>query len=145
MNSPLSSTPSIASRMRGSSGPYWAFTSTSGTGGTVSKSRGLAPPDQEIRHEREHGRHRRIVGEAEVVMNGRVASPRGPADTREREAPDGGADQGQQRVAPERNAEDPGRNGDEGAHHGRHPADEHSQVVPAIEPALGTLQLVAAE
>ena len=39
MNSALASTPSIASRMRGRSGSYCAFTSTSGIGRTIRQSR----------------------------------------------------------------------------------------------------------
>src|SRR6266545_539129 len=51
MNSPLASTPSITSRMRGRSGSYCALTSTSGIGRTVSKSRRPNSAHYEIQEE----------------------------------------------------------------------------------------------
>src|SRR5439155_3139420 len=143
MNSPLASTPSIASRMRGKSGSYWAFTSTSGIGRTAAKS--SSSPDQPIRGEYEDEGDRRVVRVPEVVVEGLVAAPDSPADSGNREAPDGRADQRERGVAPQPHAEDPGRDRDEGAHDRRQPSEQHREVVPAVEPPLRPLQLVGAE
>src|SRR6266540_813677 len=145
MNSPLTSTPSIASRRRGKSGSYCAFTSTSGIGRTASKSRRPPSPNDHIDHDRHNSRNRRVVDEPEVPVEGLVAPAGAPTHARERKTPDRRADQRQHGVAPEGHPEDAGRNGDERAHHGRHPPQEHGKLVPAVEPALGALQLVAAE
>src|SRR3954454_20502656 len=83
MKSALASTPSIASRMRGSSGSYCAFTSTSGIGRTPGKSRG------EIEQaEGDSGDHEII----EVFADAVVVRPDRPADPGKAETEDGAAD-----------------------------------------------------
>src|SRR4051812_20422950 len=144
MNSPLASTPSIASRMRGNNGSYWAFTSTSGIGRTISKSR-LSPAPDQIAGQSEDESHHRVLDVAEVVVEALVASARAVPDTGERERPDRRADGGQDDVAPERHPEDPRRNRDERADHRSDPAQEHRKVVPAVEPLLRAFELVAGE
>src|SRR6478672_5761544 len=145
MNSAPASTPSIAWRIRGRSGSYCAFTSTSGIGGTVGKSRGtylsVDPKGQEHQDYGDKG----VLDVAEVVVEALVAPAGRPADARERERPDGRADRRQDRVAPEGHLEDPCRDRDERADHRRDPSDQDREVVPAVEPALGPLELVVAE
>src|SRR5437899_7859321 len=106
MKSPLTSTPSIASRMRGRSGSYCAFTSTSGIGRTAGKSRRPSPTDGQVRGENEYGGDDRVLHEAEVVMEALVAPSGGVAGPGDRKAPHGRPDQGQDGVAPERHPED---------------------------------------
>src|SRR6266576_6720882 len=134
MNSPLSSTPSIASRIRGRNGTYCAFTSTSGIGRTIGESRRPSPTDDQIRRERDNRAQDRVVHEAEVAMEPLVAGADAVADAREGEGPDRRADQGQDDVAPERHPEDPRGNRDERADEGRQAPDQHGEVVPAVEP-----------
>src|SRR6266511_904927 len=98
MNSPLESTPSITSRMRGRSGSYCAFTSTSGIGGTIGKSRASAAKDQ-IHRESDDSGQDRVIHKAEVVVEGLVALAQPPADAGKCEAPERRADQRQDRVA----------------------------------------------
>src|SRR5436190_17481049 len=145
MKSALASTPSIASRMRGSSGSYCAFTSTSGIGRTPGESRGTQAAVNPERQQHQHEGDDDVLDVAEVVMEALVAAPRRPADAREGECPDGRPDRGQDHVATERHLEDPCRDRDEGADHGRHTPDEHREVVPAVEPALRAVEVVARE
>src|SRR6266508_3444830 len=145
MNSPLASTPSITSRMRGRSGSYCALTSTSGSGRTVSKSRRPNSAHYEIQEESQDSGHNGVVREAEVVVEGLVAPAQAPACACEREAPGRGADEGEDRVAPEGHPEDPGRDRDEGANDGRYPPEQDREVLPALEPALGALEALTAE
>src|SRR6267378_1704619 len=99
MNSPLTSTPSIASRIRGRSGSYCALTSTRGIGRTARKSR--APADEEIGGKSDDGRYDRVLDETEVVVEPLVAPTGRPADPREREAPRRRAEEGQAGVGTE--------------------------------------------
>src|SRR6266516_6975936 len=145
MNVPLSSTPSIASRIRGRSGSYWALTSTSGIGRTAAKSRLSPPANYEKRCEHENSGNRRIIRKSEIAVEGLVAAAEPPANRRNGKAPDGRPDQREHGVAPKPHAEDPGRNRAEGAHDRSQPADEHGKVVPAVEPPLGPLELVGAQ
>src|SRR5688572_23946609 len=130
MNSPLASTPSIASRTRGNSGSYCAFTSTSGIGRTACKSRS-SPAQDQIRHD--PGDHR-VIHEAEVMVERLVAFPEAPADAGERKTPDRRPDQRQDRVAPERHAEDTGWNGVERPNDGSQPPHQNREVAPTLEP-----------
>src|SRR6266508_3537555 len=142
MNSPLASTPSIASRMRGKSGSYWSFTSTSGIGRTIRKSRASALEDQ-IGRQCDNCDDHRVLDETEVVVEVLVAPSGAPADAGEGKGPDCRADGRQQDIAPEGHSEDAGRNRDERPDDRGHPADQHRQVVPAVEPALRPIELVA--
>src|SRR5580765_2819718 len=145
MNSASASTPSIASRIRGRGGSYWAFTSTSGIGGTARKSRGTqSSVDPEGQDHQDCGDND-VLDVAEVVVEALVAPSSRPADARKREGPDRRADRRQDRVAPEAHLEDPGRNRDERADDGRDPSDQDREIIPAVEPALGPLELVVAE
>src|ERR1051325_1160611 len=136
MNSPLVSTASTGSPLRGREGAYCAFTSTSGIGGTIGKSRRPPPPHQEPDPEEDHRRNDGDLDEAEVVMEALVARAEPIANSGEGECPHRGADQGQDRVAPERHPEDPGGDRDEGPDHRRDPSDQDRELVPAVEPAL---------
>src|SRR6266545_2290356 len=142
MNSPLASTPSIASRMPGKSGSYWSFTSTSGIGRTIRKSRASALEDQ-IGRQCDNCDDHRVLDETEVVVEVLVAPSGAPADAGEGKGPDCRADGRQQDIAPEGHSEDAGRNRDERPDDRGHPADQHRQVVPAVEPALRPIELVA--
>src|SRR5688572_11153517 len=135
MNSPLASTPSIASRTRGNSGSYCAFTSTSGIGRTARKSRS-SPAQNQIGHDRHDSGDHRVIHKAEVMVERLVAFPKAPADTGERKTPDRRPDQRQDRVAPERHAEDAGRNGVERPNDGSQPPHQNREVAPTLEPAL---------
>src|SRR5436309_5254946 len=141
MNSPPTSTPSIASRMRGRSGSYCAFTSTSGIGRTAGKSRRPSPADDQIGGESENSRHDRVLSEAEIVMEALVALPGRVARPGDRKAPHRRTEQRQDGVAPERHPEDSRRNRDERTADRGHPPDPDGEVVPAIEPALGAVEL----
>src|SRR5436190_4458387 len=101
MNSELASTPSIASRMRGSRGSYCAFTSTSGIGRTVRKSRGTESAVNPEGQQHEHDQHHDVLHVAEVVVEALVAAARGPADSGECEGPDRRPDRGQRHIASE--------------------------------------------
>src|SRR3954471_17509367 len=113
MNSALSSTPSIAARIRGRSGSYCAFTSTSGIGRTASKSRGTYPSVDPKNEQEEDGEDDDVLDVAEVVVETLVAGSGGPADAGEREGPDRRADRREHYVASEGHLEHPGRDGDE--------------------------------
>src|ERR671935_2820510 len=121
MNSPLASTASIASRRRGRSGAYWALTSTSGIGGTGRKSRS-SPSQSQICGDDDHGDDDCVLHVAEVVVEVFVAPAGAPADACKRKGPDRRADGRQQRVRPERQAEDPrGERGERGSAGGATP------------------------
>src|SRR3954469_21316867 len=155
MKSALASTPSIASRMRGSSGSYCAFTSTSGIGRTPGKSRG------EIEQaEGDSGDHEII----EVFADSVVFRPDRPADPGKAETEDGAADRREAEEAEERHPADPRRNCDEradapgpGARRappgnsaeqadaGRHEAPRHRHAAKAVEPALGSVEPLACD
>src|SRR5947207_14623766 len=98
MKSALASTPSIASRIRGNSGSYCAFTSTSGIGRTAKESRG------EI-DQREHDPG--DDGVIEVFADAVVVRADGPADAGQPETEDGAADRGETEEADERHPADP--------------------------------------
>src|SRR4051812_18027997 len=142
MNSALSSTPSIASRIRGRSGSYCAFTSTSGIGRTASKSRGTYPSIDPENEEEEDGEDDEVLDVAEVVVEALIAGSRGPADAGESEGPDRRADRRQDDVPPEGHLEHPRRDRDERANDRRDAADQHREVVPAVEPALGAFEVL---
>ena len=63
----------------------------------------------------------------------------------EREAPDRRSEEREERVPDERGLEHAGRDGDERAHDGRQPAQEDGPVLPALEPALGAIELLRAQ
>src|SRR5256886_346340 len=145
MNSPLVSTPSIASRMRGSRGSYCAFTSTSGIGGTIRESRRPPPAHQQIGRETDDRGDDRVFHIAEVVVEPLVAPSEPVAHSREPEGPDRRADQRQHAVAPEAHPEDSRGDRDERPDHGRDAADQHREVIPAVEPTLGPVELLGAQ
>src|SRR5947209_983795 len=73
-------------------------------------------------------------------MEALVARPEPPADTREREAPQCGAGEGENRVARKPHAEDAGGNRHEGPHDRGDPADEHCPVLVLVEPAFRAIE-----
>src|SRR5256714_6567776 len=107
MKTPASSTSARRSFRSGRSGAYCALTSTSGIGRTASES-SRAPAEQEPGYGRDDGERNRVVDEPEVPVEALPALADGPADAGEREAPDRGADQGENRVPPESHPEDAG-------------------------------------
>src|SRR5437870_11369754 len=145
MNSPLMSTPSIASRIRGRNGSYCALTSASGIGRTARKSRRPYSAHDQIRQERRDRGGHRVVGEAEITVKTLVARAEAVAGSGERKRPDRRSDQRQHAVAPQGHPEDPGRDRDEGPDHGSETADQDRQLVPAVEPALGPVELLGAQ
>src|SRR5262249_59493628 len=135
MKSELSSTPSIAARMRGSSGSYCAFTSTSGIGRTAGESRGpQATVDPKRQQDQDCGDNG-VLEVAEVVVEALVAASRGPADPGECERPNRRADGREQCVPRERRLEHSRRDGDERANDGSNTANEGGEVLPALERA----------
>src|SRR3954469_16188667 len=145
MNSALSSTPSIASRIRGRRGSYCAFTSTSGIGRTASKSRCTYPSIDPKNEQEEDSEDDEVLDVAEVVVEALVAASGGPADAGEREGPDRRPDRSEHDVAAERHLEDPGRDGDERADDRRDPAHQHREIVPPFEPTLRALEILGRE
>src|SRR5678816_1063599 len=111
MNVPLWRTPSIAARIRGSTGSYCALMSTSGIWRTTGESRRPPSPHQKPDDRGDHGRDDDVVDEAEVMVEGLVALAESKADACEGEGPDGRTDERQDGVAPERHPEDAGRYG----------------------------------
>src|SRR6476661_7260284 len=145
MNAPLSRTPSIASRMRSKNGSYCALTSTRGIGRTAGESRRPSPADDQIRRQRQDRGGHGVVDEAEVAVEALVARPEPIPGSGKRKGPDRRTDQRPHAVTQQRHPEDSGGNRDEGPDHGRDPSDQDRKVTPAIEPALGTIELVALE
>src|SRR5438309_10649680 len=90
MNSPLSSTPSIASRMRGKSGSYCALTSTSGIGRTPAKSSSSPSSGYEKCDREQDECNDRVL---EAAPHALVVRSHGPADARAPEAENGTRDQ----------------------------------------------------
>src|SRR5581483_6892237 len=107
-------------------------------------SRAAAAHDP-VRREDHDSRYDEILDITKVVVEGLVIGADRPADARQDGAPDPVADQRQQVVAPEIDLEDPGRDRDERAGHGRDPADQHRPALPALEPALGAVELARRE
>src|SRR5215207_10658595 len=140
MKTPESSTSAMRLFISSSRGAYCARTSTSGVCGTASQSTRPPTPDQEPDPARHKQTENGVIHVMEVLVEGFPVAPDGPADAREREAPGGGADEGEHRVPAERHAEDAGRDGDERTRHGRNPADQRGGVAPAVEPALRLLE-----
>src|SRR5262245_38314830 len=119
MKAPDSSTLRKAASSSGISGAYCALTSTSGTLGMAVKSRGPYAPNDQVSGEQDDDPDDREVHVAEVAVRVRVARPQRPADPREAEAEHRAAHRGEGDEEPERHLEDPGRDGDEGAHERR--------------------------
>src|SRR5438309_11996805 len=137
MNSPLSSTPSIASRMRGKSGSYWALTSTSGIGRTPAKSSSSPSSGYEKCDREQDECNDRVVESASHAV---VVRSHGPADAGEPEAEDGTPDQCESEETSERHAAETGRDRDEGTDSGRHETDGHRHRPEAVEPASSALE-----
>src|SRR5438874_4972649 len=144
MNSPLSRTSRKRASSCGFSGAYWEWTSTSGIV-TASHFSGVRQPIDEIRRQHENACHDDVFRVAEVVVETFVARAKPVAGARDRERPDRRADERQQDVRREGHPEDAGRDRDERAHERRQPADEHADVPPAVEPALGAVEAFRAE
>src|SRR5687768_5031823 len=87
----------------------------------------------------------RVVDVAERVVEVLPAGAERPADPCEGKGPERGAEQREERVAAERRPEDPGGDRDERAHHGGDATEKDTPVLPAVEPALGAVELLRAE
>src|SRR3990172_8352236 len=158
-NWPLSSTPSMASRICGRSGAYCAFTSTRGIGAVVwvtsepkpsvpsalgpnsSDGRrllGCAPAAEPADDEPRGGAHHRedddVVEVPERVVDVLPVVSREVPRAGEGHAPDRRAGEREQCVPDERRLHHPCGDRDEGADDGREPAEEHRPVLPALEP-----------
>src|SRR5438874_9392965 len=131
MNVPDSRTSAKVRSSSGISGAYCALTSTSGIGGTASKSRGASSAQDQVDGEEQNSCNDRDLDVAEVVVELLVARAEPPADAGQRAAPDSRADEREHRVAPERDAKDPGGNRDERAHDRRDAAQEDRPVLVA--------------
>src|ERR1700675_2411298 len=129
MNSPVSRTSRKRASSCGLSGAYWEWTSTSGIV-TASHFSGVHESIDEIRRQHENACNDRVFGVAKVVVETLVARAQYVAGTGDRKCPDRGADQGQHGVRRESHLEDAGRDGDEGAHERRQPADQHPAAPP---------------
>src|SRR6188472_1362083 len=140
MNRPDSSTSPRRSFNSGISGAYCALTSTSGIMGT-----GAPPEDMAIqepgRGEADRDDHS-VIHPTEILVYPSVAGSDTPADAREGEGPDRGAEERQQRVPPERRTEDAGGDRDERADQRRDAPEEHGRVSAALEPTLGAIEVV---
>src|SRR5262245_54244743 len=145
MNAPLSRTPSIAARTRGTRWSYCALTSTSGIWRTTRESRRPPPPHQEPYDAGDNGGHDQIVHEAEVVVECLVALAESKADAREGETPDGRADEREDGVASERHSEDAGGDRDERADDRSDSSEQHRPVSPLLEPVLRAVEFLAAQ
>src|SRR4051794_37974033 len=126
----------------GMSGAYCALTSTSGIRGTPLQSIGPSSPQDQVGDSDENSCNDHDFDVPELVVKTLVARAERPADAREGEAPDRRADQRQDDVATERDAEDPGWNRYERAHDGSDAADEHGPVVVAVEPRFRPRELL---
>src|SRR5437588_8453695 len=129
MKTPASSTSARRAFTSGRSGAYCALTSTSGIGRTASES-SRAPAQHKPWRGSDDGERDRVVDEPEVAVEALPAPADRPPDAGEREAPERGAQQRQDRVARDPHPEDPGGDRDERADDGRDPADEDSPVIP---------------
>src|SRR5215211_1469278 len=136
MNTPESSTSAIRPWIWGIRRSYWALTSTRGVSTTGLESRG-ASSQYQVQHQQHGSCDERDV--ERVVKTVVVASER-PADAGERERPGGRARDREERVAPERHAEHPGRDRDERAHYGGDAAECDGPLVVALEPPFGPLE-----
>src|SRR3954447_25449078 len=145
MHAPDSRTSANASFNCGMSGAYFSLTSTSVSRPTPLQSIGPSSPQDQVGDADENSCNDGDFDEPELLVEALVARAERPADGREHEGPDRRADQRQDDVAAERDAEDPRRNRDEGAHDGSDAADEHGPVVVAVEPRLGPPELLGPE
>src|SRR5438270_5888741 len=144
MKTPASSTSARRSFSSGRSGAYCALTSTSGIGRTASES-SRAPAQHEPCRGSDDGERDRVVDEPEVAVKALPASADRPPDAGEREAPDRRPEERRDRVRREPHPEDTGGDRDERANDGGDPPDEDGPVAPAVEPALGAVELLGRE
>src|SRR5581483_9507261 len=136
MNAPDSSTSLKRASSCARSGAYCAWTSTSGIFCTAGHSSCASASVQEVAQQRRDAGRDRVLDVLEAVIEPLVAAAEAVAGPGDRERPDRGPDQRQQRVRREGHLEDAGGDRDEGADDRRHAADEHAQVSPAAEPLL---------
>src|SRR5690242_21294790 len=135
-----SSTSRNAASSRGISGSYSARTSTRGIVCTRGHFSHSDPAIHEIRQRRENPYDDRVLDVAEIVLEALVARSQGIADADEGERPERRPDQGQAEEDSEWHLEDPGRDRDERANHGRHRPDEYAGPVPPLEPRVGAVE-----
>src|SRR4029078_2505994 len=82
---------------------------------------------------------------AEGVGERLPARARRPAGSREGEAPDCRAEERPTDGGHESRAGGTRRGGDERAHHRRDAPEEHGPLLPAVEPALGAVEVLGAQ
>src|SRR5664280_2880610 len=146
MNCPDSSTSSKPALSSSTSGANWALTSISGILGISARQFTRAPPAKNDQGDSgdENGYHG-VVHVVQAVLDFLPASAQREPDRLEHEAPDGRADQRQDRVGNEPRPEHAGRDGDEGARDRRDASEQHGPVAETLEPALGPPQLFVRE
>src|SRR5436190_568657 len=144
MKTPASRTSARRSFSSGRRGAYCALTSTSGIGRTASES-SRAPARDYPRRGRHDSHHDRVIDEAEVVVEALPALPDGPADAREREAPDRGAEERQEDVRHEPHPEHASGDRDERGDDRRDPAEADGPVAPAGGPPLRAAEVLRRE
>src|SRR6266550_2634305 len=101
----------------------------------MGKSRGAFAAQDQIGGESQNSCNDRDLRIPEAVIEAVVARAEAPTGGGEREAPEGGARQRQDRVAPEPDAEDSCGDRDERPDDGSDPPEEDGPVVVAVEPA----------
>jgi hypothetical protein len=95
------------------------------------------PVDEESDH-CDHGQHRqRIAGIAERLQDVVVTGPEGEAQTGQRRAPDGAADDGEDHELRDGHLTQSGGEGHEGAEQGNETAEQNQGLAAAVEPLLG--------
>src|SRR6266516_4010932 len=123
------------------SGSYCACTSMCGISGTRRGS-GRAAAHHRERRESEDARGYDHVHVTKVVVEAVVARAEGPASAGEAEAEAGAADEGEREEAGERQADDPGRNGDERSEPRGQEAERDGEQLVALEPPLDAVELL---
>src|SRR5215204_7129024 len=112
-------------------------------GGITGRGAGPSPVAPDSGHDEQENRPGDdVLRVPEAVVEVLPLGAGRPAGARERERPDHGAGDRQQRVAAERHAEDAGRDRDERPHDRGHPAERDRPVTEAVEPRLGPMQSV---
>src|SRR6266481_1885444 len=122
----------------GMSGAYCALTSISGICDTATSH--CSPAVEKVRRREHDAYNDRVLGVLEAVVEAVVARAERVSDAGDGERPDGGADQRQDGVGPERHLERTGRDRDERAYDRREATEEDADVPPAVEPALRAVE-----
>src|SRR2546423_10235019 len=144
MNCPLPSTSRKRASSSGVRGANCPLASTSGIC-MATHSSGLDPPVEEIRREEQNACNDGVLRVLEAVVEALVAPAEAVARAGDPEGPHRRTDEREQAVGGERHLEDAGRDRDERAYDRRDAADEHAEVAPLREPALGAVEPLGRE